>query len=132
MKRKILSIALCSTFLAILTGCATGDEYRQSTGTTISLAGNNYKLIKAGAAGHSSGFRLLMVIPFASPTIGGAKTSLYKSAGIQETGKAMALANYTEDRTTLYLILFSIPKITVTADVIEFTDAPTSGSNTSK
>ena len=132
MKRKILSVAVCSVFVALLTGCSSEGEFRQSTGTSVSLAGNNYKLIKAGATGHSSGFRVLGIIPFASPTHAAAKASLYKSVGETLTGKAVALANETEDRSTLYLILFSIPKITVTADVVEFTDAPVNGNNTSK
>jgi hypothetical protein len=45
------------------------------------------------------------------------------------TGKAVALTNELEDKTTLYLILFSVPKLTLSADVIEFVDrdeAPTS------
>jgi hypothetical protein len=40
------------------------------------------------------------------------------------TGKSLALANATEDRSSLYLVLFSIPRISVTADVIEFIDVP--------
>ena len=127
MKLDILSIAFCSLFMALLAGCSSEGEFRQSTGTSVSLAGNNYKLIKAGATGHSSGFRLLGIIPFASPTHAGAKASLYKSVGQPLTGRAVALANETEDRSTLYLILFSIPKITVTADVVEFTDVPVGG-----
>jgi len=38
------------------------------------------------------------------------------------TGRAVALANQLEDRSTFYLILFSIPKVTITADAIEFTE----------
>ena len=37
-------------------------------------------------------------------------------------GKSTALANVAQDKSTVYLILFSIPKITVTADIIEFID----------
>jgi hypothetical protein len=124
MKFKYLSIALCAISLALLTGCSSEGEFRQSTGTSVALAGNNYKLIKAGASGHSSGFRLLGILPITSPTHAGAKASLYESVGIPLTGKSIALANETEDRSSLYVILFSIPRITVTADVVEFTDAP--------
>ena len=79
-------------------------------------------MIKAGAIGHSSGFKLLGIIPFASPNYAEAKTDLYKSVGEPLTGRSVALANQTEDRSSIYLILFSIPKVTITADVIEFTD----------
>jgi hypothetical protein len=44
----------------------------------------------------------------------------------------VALANQTEDRSSLYLILFSIPRVTITADVIEFTDAPLGGNTPPK
>jgi hypothetical protein len=124
MKFKYLSIALCAISLALLTGCSSEGEFRQSTGTSVALAGNNYKLIKEGVTGTSSGFKLLGIIPITSPTHAGAKASLYKSIGIPLTGKSIALANETEDRTRLYLILFSIPRITVTADVVEFIDMP--------
>ena len=118
--------------MSLLTGCSSEGEFRQSTGTSVALAVNNYKIIKTGATGTSSGFRLLGIIPFASPTHSGAKASLYESIGIPLTGKSVALANETEDRSSLYLILFSIPKITVTADVVEFTDAPSGANGTAK
>ncbi|MGA2786571.1 MAG: DUF6567 family protein [Verrucomicrobiota bacterium] len=125
MKRKILSIAACSVFMAILTGCANVGEIKGGhTDTSVTLAGKNYKVVQAGVIGHSSGFRLLGLIPIVSPNYANAKASLYKSIKEPITGRAVALANETEDRSLLYLILFSIPRVTITADVIEFTDAP--------
>ena len=134
MKRKILSIAVCSVFIAILTGCNTSEGLMKGgrTETSVSLTGKNYRLIKGGAIGKSSGFRLLCIIQFASPNYATAKASLYKSVGEPLTGRAIALANQTEDRSLAVFILFSIPKITLTADVIEFTDAPPGWGNTSK
>ena len=132
MKLKYLSIALSVLSLAFLTGCSSEGEFRQSTGTSVALAGNNYKLIKEGVTGTSSGFKLLGLIPITSPTHASAKASLYKSIGIPLTGKSVALANETEDRSSLYLILFSIPKITITADLVEFTDAAPGGNATPK
>ena len=104
-------------------GCASQGEFRgQGTATGVQLSGNNYKLLKAGARGQSSGFRLLGIIPFASPNYADAKEALYESVGEPLTGRSVALANQTEDRSSLYLILFSIPRVTITADVVEFTD----------
>ena len=125
MKREILTIAFCSVLTALQTGCANVGEIKGGhTDTSVSLAGKNYKVVQAGVMGHSSGFRLLGLIPIVSPNNASAKASLYKSIREPITGKAVALANETEDRSTLYLILFSIPRVTITADVIEFTDAP--------
>ena len=130
MKLNNWSIALCALSLALLTGCSSEGEFRQSTGTSVALAGNNYKIIKTGATGRSSGFRFLGILPITSPTHSGAKASLYESLGIPLTGRSVALANATEDRSSLYLILFSIPRITVTADVVEFIDVPGGSSAT--
>ena len=58
--KHIVSIAALGVLSLLATGCASQGEFRgQATGTQISLAGNNYKVIKAGATGQSSGFRLL-------------------------------------------------------------------------
>jgi hypothetical protein len=132
MKRKILSIAACSVLMAMLTGCSTEGEFRESSGTSVHLAGNNYKLIKEGVRGTSSGFRLLGFIRIVDPTHADAKASLYESVGQPLTGRSVAMANETEDRSSLYLILFSIPKITITADLVEFTDATKGEGNPSK
>ena len=88
------------------------------------LTGNNYTMIHAGATGEDSGFYFLGFIPIVSPSYGDAKKDLYRSVGEPLEGRAIALANYTEDRSTLYLILFSVPTLSVTADVVEFTDTP--------
>jgi hypothetical protein len=133
MKRKILSIAVCSVFVAILTGCSSEGMMKGGhTDTQVSLAGKNYKVVQAGVMGHSSGFRLLGIISIVSPNYASAKASLYKSVNEPLTGRAVALVNQTEDKSSLYLILFSIPRVTITADLIEFTDAPGSANNTPK
>lgn len=108
----------------MLAGCSSSGEFYQSTGTDVSLRGNNYKIVKAGAKGESSGFYLFGFIPIVSPNFADAKSDLYKSVGEQLEGRSIALANQTKDRSNLYLILFSIPSIVVTADIVEFNGAP--------
>ena len=118
------NLALIFCFLTLIAvGCASKGEMKgQGTQTGVSLTGNNYKLIKAGAMGKSSGFYLLGFIPIVSPTYSQAKSSLYRNVGESVTGRSIALANQTEDRSALYVILFSIPQVTITADMVEFTD----------
>ncbi len=112
-------------FLCLAIGCASSHiETGQSTSTAVSLTGKNYQLIQGGAQGESYGFRLLGIIPLGSPHYADAKRALYASVKEPLTGKAVALINEMHDKSTLYLILFSVPKLTVTADVIEFTDQP--------
>ena len=107
----------------LLVGCASDGEFKQATGTGVQLTGNNYRVIKAGASGESSGFYLLGFIPIASPSYAEAKNDLYGNVGHSLVGKSVALANQTEDRSTLYLIVFSVPRVRISADVIEFTDS---------
>lgn len=112
--------ALC-VLSCLIAGCASQGAFSEGTGTQVNLSSNNYKLVKAGAKGHSSGFRLLGILPITSPNYADAKARLYQSVDEPLTGRSIALANQTEDKSTLYLILFSIPKVTITADVVEFT-----------
>jgi len=125
MKISIKNLALMASIGALTwfaAGCASqGDLRGNNTGTEVQLKGNNYKVIKAGAIGHSSGFSLLGFIPLVPPTAAEAKVSLYQDVGEDLKGRSIALANQTEDRSYLYLILFGIPTITLTADVVEFT-----------
>lgn len=118
---KIKTIIGISFLTILLAGCASQGDYQHSNATDVNLSSNNYRVIKAGAVGKSSGFNLLGFIPLDSPNYAQAKERLYKSVGEPLAGRAIALANQTEDRSSLYLILFSIPKLTITADVIEFT-----------
>ena len=122
IKTQIVGILACGALSLLMTGCAGQGVFRQSSGTQVSLASNNYKVIKAGAKGQSSGFSFLGIIPIVPPNMANAKKSLYDSVGEPLTGRSVALSNETEDRSSLYLILFSIPRYTVTADVVEFTD----------
>jgi Family of unknown function (DUF6567) len=126
MKTKIKYLLVLVLAPFVFAGCASqGGDYQHTNATDVRLSGNNYRLIKAGAVGKSDGFWLLGIIPFANPNYGEAKAHLYKSVGEPLTGRSIALANQTEDRSTLYLLLFSIPKVTITADVVEFTGAAT-------
>ena len=73
-------------------------------------------MLKSNVRGESTGFVLLGFIPLAQPSYARAMGDL--RAKVQMEGKATALANVTQDHPELNFILFSIPKITVTADVI--------------
>ena len=119
MKYNSLLVTL-ATFTLLLAGCSSQGDYRASNATAVNLAGNNYRIVKAGVTGESSGFKLLGIISFASPRYSEAKANIYKAVDEPLGGRSIALANQTEDRSSLYLILFSIPKVTITADVIEF------------
>jgi hypothetical protein len=111
--------------LALAAGCASSrvENTMPSTQTQVNLNRANYKVIKAGAVGTSYGFRFLLgIIPIAAPSTATARADLYQHVGQVVNGKSVALVNTMEDRSTTWLLLFSIPKIVVTGDVVEFTD----------
>ncbi len=100
-------------------GCTSAGTMPAASGTHVNLSGKNYRVIKANAVGESSGFELLGWIPFAAPRYTEAMTELYASAG-QSEGSATALTNVSQERSEAYFILFSITRLTVRADMIEF------------
>ncbi|HUJ79712.1 MAG TPA: hypothetical protein VLY45_05290 [Nitrospiria bacterium] len=120
-------LVLVSTMSLI--GCVSTGGLSRSTVTRVDLSQNNYRLIRTGAMGQSKGLWLLGVIPLFSPSASEAKTDLYEhlDLGRQMEHKATALINVTEDWSVYYLILVAIPRITITADIIEFIDQPQSG-----
>lgn len=125
MKTKLTTSLLAAlSAAAILTaGCASSrvENNMPSTETQVSLNHANYKIIKAGAEGRSYGFRLLLgIIPITAPSTAAARADLYENVGEPLKGRSVALVNVMEDRSTTWLILFSVPKIVVTGDVVEF------------
>jgi len=91
------------------------------TTTTVNLSRKNFKIVKANAFGSNVGFSFLGIFSLNSPSYEEALTQLYRSADVSE-GKSQALVNVMHEQTSTYFILFALPKITVCADVIEFTD----------
>jgi hypothetical protein len=126
MKIKMsLIIAATVAVTALSSGCASNHfDAASSTQTAVSLKERNFHLIKAGVVGTSHGFRLLGVLPFAGANETQARANLYKNLGQSLEGKSATLANTTYSHSTVYLILFSVPKVTVEADVIEYIDSP--------
>ncbi len=89
------------------------------TTTTVNLSRKNLKIVKANAFGSIVGLSFLGIFSLKSPSYQEALTQLYRSADVSE-GKSQALVNVMHEQTSIYFILFAIPKNTVCADVIEF------------
>ncbi|HBC87744.1 MAG TPA: hypothetical protein DCZ94_12375 [Lentisphaeria bacterium] len=107
--------------IALFSGCESPSGFANKTGTQVDLARKNYKVIKSNAVGRSYGFWLLGIIPITTTSYTGAISDLCEKSGLQE-GKPQAFVNSAEERSVTYLLLFSITKLTVRADVIEFTE----------
>jgi len=132
--RKLLTLLFLSGLLA----CAPNyGSFNQTSGSMADLSKSNYRILKTGVSGESSGFTLLWFIPIVSPSSADAKQQMYdqlKAEGIDIRGRSIALANVTEDRGGLNVIIFGIPSVKLTADIVEFTDekpdAKSSGAQT--
>jgi hypothetical protein len=124
MKSFMVAGTACAGIL--LAGCASShtEMNTPSTQTAVNLSQNNFKVIKAGAIGTSHGFRLLGILPFAGANETQARSDLYRRVGQPLEGKPVTLANTTYSKSTIYLILFSIPKVTAEADVVEYINTP--------
>ena len=111
-----LSLALLPVLLSI--GCAGSVGELQTTQSAMHLDRANFRVIKASARGVDQGFNLFGFIPIIMPSISDATDNLMQ--GIDAEGRAVSLTNVAQERQTLYLVLFSLPKIVIRADIIEF------------
>lgn len=101
-------------------GCASRPVVPPSTTTRVDLGRGNYRVVRTDVVGRSYGFSLLGIIPIVPPTYTAAMSDLTAHAELAQ-GRPQALVNVVQDRSTVYLVLFSVPKLTIRADVIEFT-----------
>ena len=116
--KKFLALLL---LVAVIWGCGgNAGVMREQTNTDVHLTTNNYTMVKAGAKGESTGFYLLGFIPIIMENYADAKADLYQNTNEKLEGRSIALANQTQDRSLRYFILFSMPKITITGDIVEF------------
>jgi hypothetical protein len=118
--KSITYLVIIFSAFSFFTGCASVGNLPYGGSTTTDLTKNNFRMIKSNVRGEDTGFSLFGLIPIVSPSYADAMRSLHFNVDME--GRATALANVAQDRSVLYLILFSIPKITVTADIIEFID----------
>lgn len=116
MIKRWMMIVLTGLMLA---GCSTvGGEIPHGNTTQTVLEKSNYTVLYPVAQGQSAGFKLFGIISFAAPRHSEAMRNLYKNVDVK--GKATSLINVSQEYSSAYFILFSIPKITITGDIIEF------------
>ncbi|MGQ0693988.1 MAG: hypothetical protein ACT4OL_00245 [Nitrospiraceae bacterium] len=137
MKNRTIYVraVLCALLLLSLIGC--GRQYQSSFAAEsikpVDLAKVKYRVLKTGAVGESSGFKLIW-IPLVSPTEGEAKLDMLarlNKEGIQTAGKNIGFTNATYNREMRGLFgLIGAPAVVLTADVVEILErqAPAEGS----
>jgi hypothetical protein len=105
-----------TSVLSVLPGVSSQDLRNQ---TDVNLSKGNFVLIKTNVVGQSRGFALLGIITIVPAEFNTAFSRLYSQAGM-EAGTPQTLADVAVERTGSYWILFSLPRCTVRADVVQF------------
>jgi hypothetical protein len=88
--------------------------------TEVKLTEGNFSTMRTNVVGQSKGFSLLGFITLVPARFQTAMDRLYWKAEMQN-GRSQTLGNVVVEKTSAYWILFSIPRVTVRADVVEFT-----------
>lgn len=96
--------------------------------TTVRLETGNYVTVRTNVVGQSKGFKLLGFITIVPATVDKAMNRMYAAAEVQ-AGRPQTFAHLMVEQSGIYVILFSIPKVTARADLIEFLPQETSEYN---
>jgi hypothetical protein len=104
---------------AIGGGGAPASNLEVRSSTEVRLQQGNFVVIRTNVVGASKGFKLLGFITFHPATLNTAMNRLYAQAQAQH-GRPQTLTHLIVERSGIYVILFSIPRVTVRADLIEF------------
>jgi hypothetical protein len=142
MKKKLIFISVLGMALStmLFSGCANSGLLASANITTVELSKGNYKIVATSISGQASAQYILgaslgmgiylqtfALIPLTPDR------QLYKIA-MQDlwknfetkygspVGRKLALVNIRYDSEALNLLVFTEPRVTIIADVIEFTD----------
>lgn len=91
--------------------------------TAVKLEEANFTIVKTNVVGRCKGFALLGIITIVPARFSTAMDRLYGQAEVRP-GRAQTLANVVAERSSTYLILYSIPRVSIRADVVEFVALP--------
>lgn len=87
--------------------------------TEVKLTEANFVTVKTNVVGQAKGFALLGVITLVPARFQTAMNRLYLKSEMQQ-GRSQTLGNIVMEKTSSYWILFSLPRISVRGDVVEF------------
>jgi hypothetical protein len=118
----------CAAFstvpIASMIGSPNASALEIRSGTEVRLQDANFIVTKTNVIGQSKGFSLLGILTIVPAKFTTAASRLYTQAEMQP-GRSQTLANMVMEKDSIYLILFSIPRTAIRADVIEFIPAAT-------
>jgi hypothetical protein len=132
--RNLVALLALLALVALANGCAAGSALSVASSvigspnasaleihntTELRLQEKNFIVIKTNVMGQSKGFSLLGILTIFPAKFTKAMGRLYDQAQMQP-GRPQTFANLIMEKDSLYLILFSIPRTAIRADVIEF------------
>ena len=119
-------LAGCAEVAPLAGGLSSGlggsSSFEAHTQTQVKLVEGNFITIRTNVVGSSKGFKLLGFITLYPATVDKAMDRMYTRAEAHE-GRPETFAHLVVEHSGIYVILFSIPKVTVRADLIEFLPA---------
>ena len=101
-------------------GSVNADLY---TSTAVKLEQANFVTLKTNVVGIDKGFALFGIVTMVPARFSIALDKLYGQAGMQP-GRPQTLANVVAERSSTFLLLYSIPRVVIRADVVEFQTTP--------
>jgi hypothetical protein len=129
---RCLIIAIAAVLAALGSGCAAIVPLSSALGavnpsaslqiyntTELRLQQKNFVVVKSNVVGQSKGFALLGIITMIPARLEVAMTQLNAEADLKP-GSTRVLSNLVWEKDSNYYILFSRPRTTIRADVIEF------------
>lgn len=108
---------LPSTFSSLNPSASSLEIHNQ---TELKLTEGNFSVVKTNVVGKARGFALLGFITMVPARFETAMDRFYSKAEMQ-TGRPQTFENLIVEKTSAYWILFSIPRVSVRADLLEFT-----------
>lgn len=106
-------------FALLAAGCESMATMQIHNQTDVKLTEGNFMTVKTNVVGEAKGFSLFGFITMVPARFQTAMDQLYSKAEVT-TGKPQVLGNITMEKTSANWILFSVPRISVRADVVEF------------
>jgi hypothetical protein len=105
--------------IAALMGSPNAAALEIHSQTDIRLEAADFIVTKPNVVGESEGFSLLGILTIVPPKFTEAMNRLFIHAEMQP-GRPQTLANLIMEKNSSYFILYSLPRISIRADVIEF------------
>jgi hypothetical protein len=116
--------AVATLPIASVIGSPNASSLQILSSTDVRLQEANFIVTKTNVVGQSKGFSLLGILTIVPAEFTTAANRLYAQAEMQQ-GRPQTLAHIVMEKDSLYLILFSIPRTAIRADVVEFVPVAT-------